>query len=172
MLSTGVDFIEIDRVASVLDRYGERFLRRVFTPGEIAYCRGRAPNLAARFAAKEAVMKSLGTGFRGVGWRDVEVVRAPSGAPSPRLHGRARRRAERLGVTEIAISLSHSRGFAMVVAVALRPDTPESLAAAQVHPLGRRRGSAGRLIRHGHQDSHGSRDAGAGSRLRSSRGQY
>ena len=131
MLSTGVDFIEIDRVAGVLNRYGDRFLRRVFTPAEIAYCRGRAPNLAARFAAKEAVMKSLGTGFRGVGWRDVEVVRAPSGAPSPRLHGRARRRAERLGVTEIAISLSHSRGFAMVVAVASRPDTVESVEAAQ-----------------------------------------
>ncbi len=126
MLTTGVDFIEIDRVAGVLDRYGDRFLRRVFTPGEIAYCRGRAPNLAARFAAKEAVMKSLGTGFRGVGWRDIEVVRAPSGAPSPRLHGRAMRRAKRLGVTEIAISLSHSRGFAMVVAVATRPDTSES----------------------------------------------
>lgn len=131
MLTTGVDFIEIDRVASVLERYGDRFLRRIFTPGEIAYCRGRAPNLAARFAAKEAVMKSLGTGFRGVGWRDVEVVRAPSGAPSPRLHGRARRRAERLGVTEIAISLSHSRGYAMVVAVASRPDTEETRKTAE-----------------------------------------
>ena len=131
MLSTGVDFIEIDRVAGVLKRYGDRFLQRIFTPGEISYCRGRAPNLAARFAAKEAVMKSLGTGFRGVGWRDVEVVRAPSGAPSPRLHGRARRRAERLGVTEIAISLSHSRGYAMVVAVASRPDTEETREAAE-----------------------------------------
>lgn len=129
MLGTGVDLIEIERVAGVLERHGERFLRRVFTPGEIAYCRGRAPNLAARFAAKEAVMKSLGTGFRGVGWRDVEVVRAPSGAPSPRLHGRALRRAERLGVTEIAISLSHSRGFAVAFAVASRPDTADSLAA-------------------------------------------
>ena len=128
MLSTGVDLIEIDRVAGTLERYGERFLRRIFTPGEIAYCRGRAPNLAARFAAKEAVMKCLGTGFRGVGWRDVEVVRAPSGAPSPRLHGRALRRAERLGVTEIGISLSHSRGFAMAFAVAHRPDTAESIA--------------------------------------------
>lgn len=130
MLTTGVDFVEIDRIAGVLQRYGDRFLRRIFTPGEIAYCRGRAPNLAARFAAKEAVMKSLGTGFRGVGWRDVEVVRAPSGAPSPRLHGRARQRAERLGVTEIAISLSHSREYAMVVAVASRPDTAESREAA------------------------------------------
>jgi holo-[acyl-carrier protein] synthase len=131
MLTTGVDFIEIDRVAGVLERYGDRFLRRVFTPSEIAYCRGRAPNLAARFAAKEAVMKSLGTGFRGVGWRDVEVVRARSGAPSPRLHGRALRRAERLGVTEIAISLSHSRGYAMVVAVASRPDSNETREATE-----------------------------------------
>jgi holo-[acyl-carrier protein] synthase len=130
MLSTGVDLIEIDRVAGVLERYGDRFLRRIFTPGEIAYCRGRPPNLAARFAAKEAVMKSLGTGFRGVGWRDVEVVRAPSGAPSPRLHGRAKRRAERLGVIEIGISLSHSRGFAMAFAVAQRPDTDDSRAAS------------------------------------------
>ena len=125
MLTTGVDIVEIERVAGVLARYGDRFLRRVFTPGEIAYCRGRAPNLAARFAAKEAVMKALGTGFRGVGWRDVEVVRAPSGAPSPRLHGRARRRAARLGVAEIAISLSHSRDYALAFAAATRPDTPE-----------------------------------------------
>ena len=129
MIATGVDLIEIDRIAATLQRYGERFLRRIFTPDEIAYCRGRAPNLAARFAAKEAVMKSLGTGFRGVGWRDVEVVRAPSGAPSPRLHGRARRRAERLGVTEIGISLSHSRGFALAFAVATRPDTDDFRAA-------------------------------------------
>ena len=113
MLTTGVDIIEIDRIAAVLARYGHRFLRRVFTPAEIAYCRGRAPNLAARFAAKEAVMKSLGTGFRGVGWRDVEVIRA-------------RRRAERLGVTEIAISLSHSRDYALAFAAASRPDTAET----------------------------------------------
>ena len=131
MLTTGVDFIEIERVAGVLERHGDRFLKRVFTPGEIAYCRGRAPNLAARFAAKEAVMKSLGTGFRGVGWRDVEVIRAPSGAPSPRLHGRALRRAQRLGVTEIDISLTHSKGFAMVVAVASRPDSAETRQATE-----------------------------------------
>lgn len=129
MIATGVDLIEIDRIAATLQRYGERFLRRIYTPDEIAYCRGRAPNLAARFAAKEAVMKSLGTGYRGVGWRDVEVIRAPSGAPSPRLHGRARQRAERLGVTEIGISLSHSRGFALAFAVATRPDSAAAQAA-------------------------------------------
>ena len=82
----------------MLDRYGQRFLDRVFTAGEIAYCRGRAPNLAARFAAKEAAMKALGTGVRGVGWKDIEVVRAPSGAPGVLYHGRAESRARRLGV--------------------------------------------------------------------------
>ena len=117
MLSTGVDIIEIDRVRQVLERYGARFLQRVFTPGEIAYCRSRAPNLAARFAAKEATMKALGTGVRGVGWRDIEVVRAASGAPGLRLHGRGLARAERLGVSETALSLSHSREYAIAFVV-------------------------------------------------------
>ena len=87
MLVTGVDIVEIDRVARVHSRYGERFLRRIYTAGEIAYCRGRAPQLASRFAAKEAVMKLLGTGVRGVGWRDIEVVRKRGQAPSIRLSG-------------------------------------------------------------------------------------
>ena len=94
MLTTGVDIIEIDRVRRVLEQYGQRFLSRVFTPGEIAYCRGRAPNLAARFAAKEATMKALGTGVRGVDWKDIEVVRAESGAPRRLSERPARRRAE------------------------------------------------------------------------------
>ena len=118
MLSTGVDIIEIPRVAQVLERYGQRFLNRIFTPGEIAYCRGRAPNLAARFAAKEATMKALGTGVRGVGWKDIEVTRHASGAPSIQLHGRAKSRAERLGVQEISVSLSHSREYAVAFVVA------------------------------------------------------
>lgn len=117
-LSTGVDIIEIPRVRRVLEQYGRRFLARVFTPGEIAYCRERAPNLAARFAAKEATMKALGTGVRGVGWKDIEVVRHESGAPSIKLHGRAQQRAQRLGLQEIAISLSHSREFAVASVVA------------------------------------------------------
>ncbi len=118
MLSTGVDIIEIPRVGQVLERYGQRFLNRIFTPGEIAYCRGRAPNLAARFAAKEATMKALGTGVRGVGWKDIEVTRHQSGAPSIQLHGRAKSRAERLGVQEISVSLSHSREYAVAFVVA------------------------------------------------------
>ena len=117
MLTTGIDIIEISRIGRVLELYGRRFLERVFTPDEIAYCRERPQNLAARFAAKEATMKALGTGVRGVGWKDIEVVRHPSGAPSIKLHGRCKARAERLGVQEIAISLSHSREFAVASVV-------------------------------------------------------
>ena len=106
----------------VLERYGQRFLDRVYTPGEIAYCRERPPNLAARFAAKEATMKALGTGVRGVGWKDIEVVRHQSGAPAIRLEGRAKTRAEALGVEEISVSLSHSREYAVAfVVVRLAP---------------------------------------------------
>ncbi|MDA0734247.1 MAG: holo-ACP synthase [Chloroflexi bacterium] len=118
MLTTGVDIIEISRVRSVLERYTDRFQQRVFTAGEIAYCKGRAPNLAARFAAKEATMKALGTGVRGVGWKDIEVVRQPSGAPSIQLYGRAEDRAQLLGVTEIALSISHSQEYAVAFVVA------------------------------------------------------
>ena len=122
MLTTGVDIIEIPRIQQVLDRYGQRFLKRVFTPDEIAYCRGRAPNLAGRFAAKEATMKALGTGVRGVNWKDIEVVRAESGAPSVKLHGRAEQRAERLRVGEISLSISHSREYTVAFVVAQRED--------------------------------------------------
>ena len=120
MLTTGVDIIEIPRIQQVLDRYGQRFLERIFTPDEIAYCRGRAPNLAGRFAAKEATMKALGTGIRGVSWKDIEVVRAESGAPSVALHGRAKQRAKRLEVSEISLSMSHSREYAVAFVVAQR----------------------------------------------------
>ena len=122
MLTTGVDIIEIHRIKQVLDRYGERFLNRLFTPNEIDYCNGRAPNLAGRFAAKEATMKALGTGARGVSWKDIEVVRADSGAPSVKLYGRAENRAERLRVVEISVSISHSREYAVAFVVAQRND--------------------------------------------------
>ena len=124
MLTTGVDIIEIPRIKQVLDRYGQRFLNRVFTLDEIAYCRGRAPNLAGRFAAKEAAMKALGTGVRGVSWKDIEVIRADSGAPSLRLHGRAKKLAERLQVGEMSLSISHSREYAVAFVVAQREETP------------------------------------------------
>ena len=122
MLITGVDIIEISRVRSVVDRFGERFLRRIYTPAEISYCRGRAANLAARFAAKEATMKALGTGVRGVGWKDIEVARRESGAPHILLHDRAQQRAERLGVEELSLSMSHSREYAVAFVVGHRRD--------------------------------------------------
>lgn len=118
MLYTGIDIIEIDRVQSVAERYGERFLKRVYTEGERAYCRGRAPQLAARFAAKEAAMKALGTGVRGVAWREVEVVRLPGRAPEIVLHGRAQRRAEWMSLQRMALSISHSRRYAVASVVA------------------------------------------------------
>jgi holo-[acyl-carrier protein] synthase len=117
MLVTGVDIIEIERVKRVYAQYGDRFLRRIYTDAEAAYCRGRAPQLASRFAAKEAVMKLLGTGVRGVRWRDIEVVRGRGQAPSIRLNGTATARAERIGLTDIAVSLSHSREFAVASVV-------------------------------------------------------
>jgi holo-[acyl-carrier protein] synthase len=113
MLITGVDIIEISRVRRVYERYGDRFLKRIYTDAEIAYCRGRAPQLASRFAAKEAVMKLLGTGIRGVHWRDIEVARRRGQAPTIELHGTAQARARRIGLEQIAISLSHSQEYAV-----------------------------------------------------------
>ena len=117
MLSTGVDIIEIKRIAAVLERYGDRFLSRIYTLGELEYCRGRPSKLASRFAAKEATMKALGTGVRGVGWKDIEVVRARSGAPSIRLTGRALKRFESLGLSHLALSMSHTRSYAVAMVV-------------------------------------------------------
>ena len=117
MLIAGVDIIEIPRIKRVFEQYGERFLHRIYTDREIAYCRGRAPQLASRFAAKEATMKALGTGVRGIRWRDIEVVRGRGQAPRIELHGTAKARADRLGLTDIALSLSHSREFAVASVV-------------------------------------------------------
>ena len=122
MLTVGVDIIEISRISATVERWGDRFLGRIYTPEELDYCRGRPPQLAARFAAKEAVMKALGTGVRGVGWRDIEVVRQRGRAPMVRLHGRAAKLSERLVVTEIALSISHSREYA-VASVVMEADT-------------------------------------------------
>lgn len=117
MLINGVDIIEIHRVKRVFDSYGQRFLDRIFTLEEKRYCRGRAPQLASRFAAKEAVMKLLGTGVRGVRWKDVEVTRQRGQAPKIVLHGTALARAERIGLKQIALSLSHSNEFAVASVV-------------------------------------------------------
>jgi holo-[acyl-carrier protein] synthase len=116
ILGLGFDATDIPRIASTVERYGARFLQRVFTEGEIAYCtrrRNPAPHLAGRFAAKEAAMKALGTGHsRGVLWRDIEVVRL-SGPPQLRLHGGAAARADRMRVRSSLLTITHSEALAM-----------------------------------------------------------
>jgi holo-[acyl-carrier protein] synthase len=117
MLTVGVDIVEIDRVAQAIERRGERFLRRVYTEAEIALYRDRVSELAARFAGKEATMKALGTGAVGVGWKEIEILPNRRGKPLVYLHGRAKDRAEAIGITEFAISLSHSRDYAVASVV-------------------------------------------------------
>ena len=116
-LHSGIDIIEIDRIQNVLIKHPERFLRKIFTKYEINYCRGRATQLAARFASKEAAMKALGTGIRGVGWREVEVQRLRSGKPYIILHGRAKKRAESMGIKKIELSISHSKKLATAMVI-------------------------------------------------------
>ncbi len=112
IVGTGVDIVEVPRIAQAIERYGDRFLRRIFTEGEIQYCESKAnrsERYAARFAAKEAAMKALGTGWNhGVRWRDVEVRREPGGRPTVAFHGKAAEFAERLGAKHVALSLSHT----------------------------------------------------------------
>ncbi len=117
-LSAGVDAVEIRRIAAALERFGARFERRVFTPRELAFCRGRVPELAARFAAKEAVSKALGTGLRGIGWREVEILPNRRGKPQVYLYGRALSRAAELGLTHFEVSLTHTDELAIAFVVA------------------------------------------------------
>ena len=117
IVGTGVDIIETPRIEEALARHGERFVKRVCTPGEIAYCekfKNKAERYAARFAAKEAAFKALGTGWRnGVRWLDVEVTHQPSGKPELRLTGRALEVAKSLRVVRTSISISHSDRYAV-----------------------------------------------------------
>ena len=132
MLYTGVDLIEIERIARAVERWGDRFLERVFTPAELAAYRARPASLAARWAAKEAVAKLLGVGLRGLGgagrlenalvWTEIEVLSDPEGRPALALHGRAAARAQALGLGPIALSLSHTREHAIASAVAMVDD--------------------------------------------------
>jgi holo-[acyl-carrier protein] synthase len=118
MLRTGVDIIEVERIERAAARHGQRFYDRFFTPAEQARCRGNYPALAARFAAKEAVGKALGTGIGDVHWVEIEVVNDSRGRPELVLHGAAAARADELGLCEWSLSLSHTRehGIAFVVA--------------------------------------------------------
>jgi len=112
IVGTGIDIAEVDRIRQVIERFGDRFLQRIYTAGEIRYCDSKANRVeryAARFAAKEAAMKALGTGWNhGVRWRDCEVVRMPGGRPTIVFHGKAGEIAARLGVKNAALSISHT----------------------------------------------------------------
>jgi holo-[acyl-carrier protein] synthase len=121
ILGSGIDLIEIARIQQSMDRYGQRFLDRVFTAGERAYClrkRKSAESFAARFAAKEAAAKALGTGISyGVNWLEIEVVRQPGERPNIQFHGRAAAMADRLGVVHAALSITHTVDLAMASVV-------------------------------------------------------
>jgi holo-[acyl-carrier protein] synthase len=120
LVTTGIDVIEIARIQRTLDDFGERFLRRVYTEYERERYRDRVPELAARFAAKEATSKALGTGIRGIRWREMEVRSNRRGKPILVLHGGAAERARTLGLHAFDISLTHSRTDAVAFVVALR----------------------------------------------------
>lgn len=117
IVAIGIDIVEIARMQEVFVRRGERFRNRVFTEAEIAYCESRAAKMesyAARFAAKEAAMKALGTGWGdGIGWHDIEVMRSPTGIPSLQFRGRALERLNELGASRAHLSLTHSRDLAL-----------------------------------------------------------
>ncbi len=116
----GLDIIRVDRIRKALERFGDRFVGRVLTPAEARYVRGRPETFAGRWAAKEAVSKVLGLGVRGIGWRDIEIERLPTGQPVVRLHGRAAARADQLGVERVAVSISHEREYALAIAFGVR----------------------------------------------------
>src|SRR5258708_31039243 len=123
VLGLGTDLMEIERVQQSIDRFGERFLHRVFTEGEIAYCQRKkkhsAESFAARFAAKEAGAKALGTGIsRGVSWKELEVQRQQGERPTLHLSGRAAEPARSMGIKRLSLSLSHSRDVAQAVVIA------------------------------------------------------
>jgi len=142
----GIDIIKVERIAAALRRFGDRFAQRVLTEAEQRYVRNRPQNFAGRWAAKEAVSKVLGLGVRGVGWREIEIARLPTGAPAVRLHDRAARRAEQLGMGRIAVSISHEGDYAVAIAFGIRteggayvfpPDIEERIAARERQLLAR-----------------------------------
>jgi holo-[acyl-carrier protein] synthase len=114
--AVGVDIIEINRIKRAISRWQDSFLNRIYTPTELLYTRN-VSSLAARFAAKEAVMKALGTGTRGVGWKDIEILTNAEGAPLVRLYGRALKKSKELSLARFQVSLSHSRKYAIAFVI-------------------------------------------------------
>ena len=119
MPAIGVDIIEIERVESAIKRGRERFLNRIYTETELRTCWDRLSSLASRFAAKEAVMKVLGTGEIGIGWREIEILTGDDGKPSVKLYGQALNKAEELSLKEVSVSLSDSKQHAVAVAIGI-----------------------------------------------------
>jgi|SRR5664279_6361761 holo-[acyl-carrier protein] synthase len=121
IVGTGIDIVEVPRIGQSIERFGERFLKRIFTPAEIRYCQAKAnyvERFAARFAAKEAGMKAIGTGMRGgVSWRDFEVGREPGGRPTMLLHGKAAQVAAGLGMRRAHLSVSHTEEHAVAYVI-------------------------------------------------------
>jgi holo-[acyl-carrier protein] synthase len=120
MIRSGVDIIEVERIDRAILRHGTRFFDRFYTAQELIDSRGHTPALAARFAAKEAVAKALGTGIGDVGWKEIEIVNGPRREPVLRLHGEAAERAQAMGLREWTISMSHTHEHAVAVAMGLR----------------------------------------------------
>lgn len=116
-ITTGVDIIEIARIEHAVNRFGDRFLHRIYTEGEIRHCRGRAQSLAGRFAAKEATSKALGVGIRILRWRDIEILPDARGKPTISLHGRAAEIATIAGLTAFDLSITHSRTDAVAMVI-------------------------------------------------------
>jgi holo-[acyl-carrier protein] synthase len=119
ILRTGIDLIEIARIRAAIDRHGERFTRRIFTAAELVYCAGRVESLAARFSAKEAVSKALGTGIGPVSWQEIEIRGGEYEAPAVTLHERAEKIAKELRLTTWSVSLSHSETHAIALVIAM-----------------------------------------------------
>ncbi len=109
----GIDIIEIARIQRAIDRWGESFLRRVYTEPELRLYQRKPSSLAARFAGKEAVMKALGTGIKGIGWKEIEILSEPAGQPVVQLYGKAQNKADDMGLVKLAISLSDSKEYAI-----------------------------------------------------------
>ena len=118
-LATGVDLIEIARIAEVISRHGKHYLDRIYTPAELEYCGKRTESLAGRFAAKEAVAKALGTGIGDVNWKEIEILGDEQNAPTLSLTGVAEQKAKELGLTTWSISISHSQSHSVAVVVAI-----------------------------------------------------